>query len=300
MLALKEEFQMEEMKIKFGGDTHQVEANTFLNTLLPFVTLVQEVSKELDPSKRVEIKINAEPKPGSFIIDLIIETSIAVDAVKHLFTKETLGFAADVVGVVGGIYGLAHFLKGKKPQTIETTDNSVKIVNESGKVTYIDNRVFQIYSNNKAVQHSITQSFEALSNDASVTSFELQDKNEKTITEIPKEDFGQIANIEDEIIAPNERVEPTFAFLNIVSMDWELKKKWDFYFQGNKISAKITDNTFREAIDKGEQFSKGDSLEVKMDIKQVFDESVDTFVNRSYLITKIIKHHPRGEQKKLF
>jgi len=77
-------------------------------------------------------------------------------------------------------------------------------------------------------------------------------------------------------------------------------QKWEFYFEGNKISAKITDDTeFLKRIDSGEQFAKGDSLEVEIEIRQEFDKSVNTFVNKSYKINRVIRHIPRPPQSRL-
>jgi hypothetical protein len=75
--------------------------------------------------------------------------------------------------------------------------------------------------------------------------------------------------------------------------------KWDFYYRGNKISARINDPNFYELIDKGEAFAKGEILEVELQINQIFEESVNTFINKSYQINRIINHYKRDEQKKI-
>lgn len=68
---------------------------------------------------------------------------------------------------------------------------------------------------------------------------------------------------------------------------------------GNKISAKIPDSNFYELIDKEEAFAKGDTLEVDLQIIQKFDESVNTFINKSCQLNKIIRHLSRNEQQKI-
>ena len=82
----------------------------------------------------------------------------------------------------------------------------------------------------------------------------------------------------------------------IVRLSFEDNLKWDFYYKGNKISAKIPDSNFYELIDKKEAFAKGDTLEVDLQIIQKFDESVNTLINKSYQINKIIRHLSRNEQ----
>ena len=86
---------------------------------------------------------------------------------------------------------------------------------------------------------------------------------------------------------------------NIGAISFDDKLKSDFYFKGNKISAKINDVDFYKRVDKGESFAKGDVLEVELEIKQVFETSVNTFVNKSYKIKRIINHILRNEQSKL-
>lgn len=56
----------------------------------------------------------------------------------------------------GSIYAVAKFLLGRKPKSVTTFDNSVKVENNKGDVTIIDNRAFNIYSNNKAIQFNCT------------------------------------------------------------------------------------------------------------------------------------------------
>jgi hypothetical protein len=75
---------------------------------------------------------------------------------------------------------IEHFSKLSHPRTKEHKKNT------QGDVTYIDNRVFKIYQNNKTVSESISQEFEMLNNDSNVTGFKLLDKNDKPIVQIPK------------------------------------------------------------------------------------------------------------------
>ncbi len=56
---------MDDLKIKFDGQTHQIEANTLINSLLHLNTIIQEINKELKTDKTISIKINALPE-GSF------------------------------------------------------------------------------------------------------------------------------------------------------------------------------------------------------------------------------------------
>ena len=295
------ENKMEELKIKFGGDTHEIEANTYINSLLHFTNIVQEVNKSISKDKKIEVKIRAN-KAGSFIVDLMIMPSDIIDGVKQIFSSEHITYASELIKTVSEVYKVAKHLFGKKPKNITNDkDESIRIENFEGTVQVFDFRGANIYLNSSNIKEAIAQEFETLESDKNVTSFELLNKNEEPLIEIHQKEFYDLSSSgSTEELTKNERIETVSnANLNISSLDWEFKKKWDFYYLGNKISAKVTDSTFGERIDKGERFGKGDTLNAEMEITQKFDESVNSYVNKSYTITKILKHIERPTQSKL-
>lgn len=289
------ETDMEAFKIHYGGQTNQIDANTYINSLLHFTTIVEETNRELSPESKVQVNITAH-KEGSFISDIIVLAQTTLEPVINNPVVQTTGYVKTLIETVGGIYNLAKFLGGKKPKSITTTDNSVIIERNDGNITYIDQRVYNYYSHNKAIRNSLSQEFETLADDANVTSFDLLDKNDKPIVEIERKDFGAIANDEGVEITKNERINvDSKAVLSIVTLSFEANKQWEFYYYGNKIKAKLHDDTFTELINKGERFAKGDKLEAELSIKQEYDDSVGEFINTKspYTITRIIKHIPR-------
>lgn len=187
------------------------------------------------------------------------------------------------------------FLKGKKAKSKEQQEGKTEITNAEGQKLIIENAVFNIYENSPVVQDALSQNFDALNNDPSITAYEITDRNEKPLIHIEREEFSGMAQ-KGEHITENERRITEAATLNIVRLSFEENLKWDFYYRGNKISAKIADPLFYELIDKGEAFAKGDILEVELQINQRFEESVNTFINKSYQINKIIRHISRNEQ----
>ena len=295
--VLSNEQVMDDLKLKFGGDTHQIDANTLINNLLHFTKIVQEVNKELNTNRKIEVKINALNE-GSFLVHILLQSNL-LGQIGDFFTKENLEIAGGIVTVVGGIYGAAKFLKGKKPDVISSNSTTTTIKNEVGNTTTIDNRVFNIYVNNPIVRESISKEFETLHNDENITSFEILDKNDEIIVEIPKEDFEPISNIEEFEIQSDEKIVPKIGILSISSLSFELNVKWSFYYEGNRFTAKINDDEFAKLIDSGEKFAKGDSLEAEFEIKQEYYEPANTYINKSYKIVRIIRHIPRSEQGRL-
>ena len=59
-----------QMKIKFEGQTHQIDANTLINVLIHYQNIVEVANRELgNDEKRITIKVNAIQK-GSFVVDI--------------------------------------------------------------------------------------------------------------------------------------------------------------------------------------------------------------------------------------
>ena len=285
-----------DFKIKFDGEKHQIDANLLVNNLIHTTSIIQEINRNFDSGKKIDIQIKALEK-GSFLIHIdLIESTF--DNLKNLLTRDNIELAGSVIGAFVGLIELKKFLKGKEEKSIEKSGNKVKITNQDGQVLYVENFVQNIYNNNTIVKDALSQSFETLENDNSITGYEITDRNNKTLVRVDREEFEYISVKSEELLEGEKNI-VVAGRLNIIRISFDDKLKSDFYFKGNKISAKINDVDFYKRVDKGESFAKGDVLEVELEIKQVFETSVNTFVNKSYKIKRIINHILRNEQSKL-
>ncbi|MBX7205298.1 MAG: hypothetical protein K1X81_07720 [Bacteroidia bacterium] len=285
-----------DFKIKFDGQQHQVDADVLVSSLIHTTTIVQEVNKYLNSGKKIEIKVKALEK-GSFLCHIeLVETTL--DTLKNLLTKDNIEVGAAIVGTVVGLIELKKFLKGKKAKEVQQQGDKTKIVNKDGNVIVIENATFNIYEHSPVVKDALAQNFDVLNNDPAITGFEITDKNEKPLVRVDKTEFVDLSQKSEEV-EEGERKIVEAATVNIVRVSFEENLKWDFYYRGIKISAKIADPSFFELIDKGEAFAKGDVLEVELQINQKFDESVNTFVTKSYQVNKIVRHLSRKEQQKI-
>lgn len=285
-----------DFKIKFDGEQHQIDASLLINNLVHTTAIIQELNRNSDSGKKIEVKIKALEK-GSFLIHIeLVESSIGT--LKNLLTKDNIETGGFIIAGLVGLIQIKQFLKGKKAKTKEKSGDKVKIENEKGEVIYIENFVNNIYENNTIVQDALSQSFETLENDSSITGYEITNKDEEALIRVEREDFQHIAVKSEEILDGEKKV-TVAARLNIVRISFDAKLKSDFYFKGNKITVKMNDSNFQSRIDKGESFAKGDTLEVELEIKQKFDSSVNTFVNKSYKVKRIINHIRRDEQSKM-
>lgn len=285
-----------DFKIKFDGEQHQIDANLLVNNLVHMTSIIQELNRNLDSGKSVDIRIKALEK-GSFLIHIdLVETTI--NSLKTLLTRENFNTAGSIIGGVVGLIELKKHLLGQEPKSKEIKGDKIKIENINGDVIYIENFVNNVYENNTVIKEALSKSFETLENDSSVTAYEITDKNEKPLVRVRKDEFEYLSS-KSEKITPGERIITETAILNIIRISFDDKLQSDFYYKGNKISVKISDPNFQVRIDNGESFAKGDILEVELEIKQKFDNSVNTHINKSYKINKILNHKLRDEQSRI-
>ncbi len=285
-----------DFKIKFDGQQHQVDAQILISSLIHTTTVIQELNKQFHTGKRIEIKVKALEK-GSFLIHIeLLET--ALETLKTLLTKDNLLFASGLIGGLVGLIEIKQHLKGKKAKEIKEEGNTTIIINEYNNRLKIDSEIYKIYETNVTINDALSQNFDIIDNDPAITAFEITDKKEKPYIRIEKSDFKDLT-LKSEQTDENRKHIIEMTRLNIVRVSFEENLKWDFYYRGNKISAKINDPNFYQLIDKGEAFAKGEILEVELQINQIFEESVNTFINKSYQINRIINHYKRNQQKKI-
>ena len=140
-LILNNPYLDNDFKIKFDGQQNQVDSNILISSLIHTTTIIQEINKEFNNGKKIEIKVKALDK-GSFLVHIeLIET--AFESLKNLLTKENIEFAAALISTLVGIIELKKFLKGRKAKRTEKKGEKTEIENSDGDVLLIDNATFQ-------------------------------------------------------------------------------------------------------------------------------------------------------------
>lgn len=279
------------IEIKFGGDLHEIDVDLLIESLINYSSVTQEASAYLSPGIKVDIKIKA-PKQGSFIVllDLIAKDS------GGLFTKENVTLAADIVVIVGGLYGLIKWIgKNGKPEVIKSVDdNSIEISNSKGKIV-ISNNVYNIYQENPRVRENLRNTFSKLKEREEITDFSIRDVDtDSDIFRVERMDFSSLSSSDNEIEQRKQKAIKEKQELSVFKIVFKENYKWEFFYQGTKIYASVKDENFFSKIEKGEiAFRSGDKLIVDLEIEQVFNEAANTFVNESYHILKVIEHMPR-------
>jgi len=289
---MSETQRKDEFKIKFDGQLHQVEANTLINSLINISAILEESNTEIHPDEKIEIKIKALSE-GSFLIHLLVE---GVKNAQAMITAGSLATGANLITILTGLFIIKKHLSGKAPKNTKEENEKVSITNEKGNVLVIESLTYNLYQHNQVIQDAISNNFETLEDDASIEGFEIEDDKEHVLFDVSRSSFRDMA-IKSVVEDENKKTITETATVHIFKIVFQDNYKWEFYYKGNKISANIADEAFFKKIDQGEKFAKGDTLIAEIQINQIFDKTVNTWVNHSYQVNKVIKHIPRDEQQ---
>lgn len=281
------------MKIVFDGQTHQIDANTLINVLIHYQTVISASNKELSGgSKSVELKVNALEK-GSFIVDVSV-----IESIKGLFSANTMEYLASLSVVVGGVYAAYKCLKGK-PAKSASEKESIIIKGNDNQTTIINNSIINVY-NQPAVRESISKAIETSSEDANVEGVTF-DSGSPEPTTFERESFKDYIynDFDEELSIPEEKIEIVDAMLTIIALNFESGSRWQFLFNGFKIQMIVKDDALMKKIDEGERFGKGDAIHVKMKILKKYNPVYKGYENKSYKIIEFIEHIEAPLQTKM-
>lgn len=270
------------MQLELQGQTHSIDANTLVNMLVHYQAIVTEANKQLSGgSREVTLKVNAL-KQGSFIIDI----SVVQNIVSQLFSSDTVSYVADLCGAVGGIYALYHKFKGKPIKTDKEKEEAVSIKLEDN--TNININTINIY-NQPLVRQAVSKSMETANEDPSVEGFTIKGDKGNTCAEFERKDYIYDGfDTEDNI--PNEKIIDEDTTLVIVGLNFEPGARWQFMYNGFKISMIVKDDALMQKINEGERFGKGDAIKVKLRRIQRYNKNYRTYENKSYKIIEFYEH----------
>lgn len=265
------------LTIKFGGD-----GNIKVNTLTEFL----EIYKELIYSVNNQL--------GYFGDDLIIEVSPPENGsfkikISPKYEKILLkSFETIVVSTLAGL--LLYYLT--KPKEDNTLKNIKSLLEKQNVEPEIITNVYNFYQNTGAEQ-KIKQSFIVVNDDENVTDLKI-DKNDKEIINIPKSQFANLINREEQIELENEPKKDIIrdeALLIVKTIHFEGNAKWVFIFRGYPIKASIKDPNFIVKLN-NEAFRKGDAFKVILARNRTYDEDLQTYIvdQNSYVIEQVLEH----------
>lgn len=285
----------EKVYISFNIDkpSYQLESSIFLHSLFNFTSLLEEIHKETIKTGKLHIEIFPVSR-GSFNIDLSLTLS-AIESIKSVFSYNNISYLSDMVTTLVNLILLKKFLKGEKPDKVEKSDNpDMVILHRKQYSKSFPARDYKIYSSNEKINRKLAKTFEPFLDDLTIGAVKLRIYNDyhglKDLS-IPRSEFI-ILSTENELLRDKYQIitleNQTLKILKIV---FDFRRKWEFIYEGDNVSATILDKNFVSAVNQGHQFSKGDLLIADLERIRVYDEESEGYVNlnKDYKILRIIK-----------
>lgn len=281
----------ERMKVVFEGNEGMIDVNTLITAMTHYNTIALVANDTYGGGlKKMKVNVNAFAR-GSFIVDF------AFVFLKDLLSPVNIGYLSDVVSIIQNVYSLAKSFKGKKIQ--QEDKEKAFLVLENSNVE-IKNVTINVYNKEQA-REALAKTFSAVQEDSAIDGLSIRDENGKELVHFDRSDFKELANCDvSDGTEPGERVVyDEDARLSIVSMSFESGRNWGFLYNGRAISMKVKDDALMEAIDRGERFGKGDSIRVRLQIKQKYDSEYNVYKDAGYRIVEFREHVERPEQKSI-
>lgn len=270
--------------VKFDGEAHRVDVNTFASVLLTYSEVVDCAAKSsgiLDPVS-VYIKAN---EPGSLDVIVSVVAQGALDAINFITSNKDSIEAA--ILLAGAFYGLKKKFAGKKQIKIVGEDDDGKIsIEADGQEIKVEKNVYNFYVNNPKISEDVNKSFSVLDDNSAITGIEIKSDGIPTF----RADRSEFSAISESPIYEihTDRHQEKEAFLTVIKpcLVSDKSRKWEFINDGEKLSASISDQDFLDNLEKY-SFHKGTTMYVKLDVFQEYVEEFDAFINKSYTITKV-------------
>ncbi len=244
--------------------------------------------------------------PGSFEIHTIVS---AINDNNLLTAIATVGgdigcASAIIAGTYTGIVKLRSWLKKddhKEIEDVKQDTNKTTIKTKNGNTYICDNVIYNTYNNSQIINDEISDQFRILEEDSAIEGLTLT--TDKESFSVLKDDFSALAEKVD-IPGENKRKETKNSETVYVVkpvLEKSPTRRWEFIWNGNRISANITDIGFLEKMEQGEyRFGSGDKMIVDLQINQALSPIYNAWLNESYQIILIHEHIPReGPPKKL-
>jgi hypothetical protein len=271
--------------LHFGGRPNEVDAFTFSNALISIADALRELNNQLNSNFSIEVVIEGVG-PGSFRAKI----GTKLKSLSGLFGGDARNLLVSLLGCF--IY--AHVLDPTAPPTIVVNDDSV--VFQTGRDRVIIPRItWEAKAHLKKpelVERNIARAFEAMEEDPSVTDFGLARglHEPEPIGIIPRSDFALLARLGQSEPSPEpNKFKDERTNVTVLKIVFERgNRKWQFVWNGFKISAPITDEEFFTKLESREYvFAQGDVLDVTLRIHQVMDSLNNVLINDHYEVVKV-------------
>lgn len=277
--------QNETITVKFDGQDHQVDLDTFTSVLINYSTVVRAAADEMGVNGDTKVAICAIESGSLDVVVSILAEGLGglIDFITN--NKEPL---LAVLAVSAGLYELKQKLAGKgKVKGVDVGGDGNCVIQTEGGDVYAPQHVVNVYVNHPEATIAIDRSFSKLEEHPEISAFQLA-KGDDVMFRAEQGEFPDIATSAN-FVNETVRHETVEAKLNVMKpfLGASKTRKWEFYFNGNKISASIEDDDFIENMNR-HSFTVGTTMHAQLDIEQELLEEYGIWANRSYRVVKVL------------
>ena len=285
----------EEVVLHFGGERKKINAYTLASSLVAIADAVKETNNLLNPGYDVEVLVEAFGE-GSFRAKI----KTAYKGTGNIFSKDTLKAVALSV-LANFIY--QHTLAPDSQVVVNVSDSEVII--EQGDAKIIVPR--DTYEATKEAEksdkfkQSVSKISKSIDKDENIESFGFTSNINDEIPEIeiPRSRMALLSQPEEYTEPTREIYEQVNLFIKRAILE-RSKRKWEFIWNGFKISAPVLDEVFyNDFFAHKVKIAPGDQLEAKVKVYQIKDEDTGIYSNDRYEVVQVINHIPHIEQEDL-
>lgn len=282
---------------KFEGDLGGVSVDTFTTAILGYSRAVQATARELDPNAIVDVEITAT-RPGC--LEAVLQ-AVVKDLPGILGAiSQTSDQLAPVIDTLKGYLELRRFLgRNGAPKEVRHEGDGISVTAGNNSVINITQNVYKV-SGSAGVDSAVTSMFGALADNENVKGLEISGGGLEGFKS-ERDEFESIKT------APGcepeqERVEVmTAQHLSVAKpvLEYSDKRKWELYWNGQKLSANMGDFDFLGQLARRERtFGIGDDMVADLELHQRRNE-IGAWENKSVRITKVHDLMPAPRDQRL-
>lgn len=288
------------MLVVIEGQESLIDINVLANVMQHFASLVSRVHYKLEPDAELDIKV-APFGRGSFEVLLHLKQSFLQQVWELLGSPQaqTLAMLASAVALM---IDLKVKLKARRAVAERYNENKVFVLTQEGEELEVDKRVWELYKHDKVCDGATKAIFESLSEEPSAEGFTIINRTEKkTLAKVPRSEFPSLV-LDNEYLEFQVKEElEEGVLLHILKVVFQRHRKWEFVYNGFKISAYIDDEDFWNRLLKGEhRFGVGDYIVADMIVRKVQDPVSRVWENREFRIVKVRDVSRAPKQMEMF
>lgn len=286
------------MRLHFEGpelNSHQMRVQELAPSLFALNKLVKSLNDNIYGNKATAQLYIKAFKPGSFGIELLLDTSI-LEQVRDFLTCNTTSALInghEIIQILLELFFLKRWLAGRKPDQIDKNignkdEHKVEISIKEEKIV-VDYRTYNLYFSHPEIRETMNEvasplastGVDAMQLSSTTSEFVLSKNNYQAfITEPESEDFSEnrLQNIA----------------LLLKSPYFEKDKKWKVLMGEQSIFVSIEDKDFMKKVLSGvEEFATGDVLVVDIIMTQSIDANK---ILTSYKVIRVLEHKKAPQQ----